>query len=156
MILSGHRDRLAPGVAYYHEFHPRYLLLSGGYYSPRVSWGDLMMKAAVDVGIPASVCVVEDTAHSTYSNFENMMPIIRQRQLQHVVVVTSWYHTRRSRWVADHFEQKGKDLHFYVLPADDVPSLRRRLQVDFLVFTASEWGKMVWYGIRHGLWFPHA
>lgn len=156
MVLSGHMRRMPAAIEYYHAFHPRDMLLSGGFFLPGASWGDLMLAAAIKGGVPPDICVIEHNAHSTFTNFSYMLPIIKQRQLHDITVITSWYHTRRSRWVARYFSRQTQDVRFYVVAADPMPSFVRRLRYEVLQEIASEWGKLVWYGFRHRLYFVHA
>ena len=114
-----------------------------------------MLREALAAGVPQDRCLVQDSPTSTYTNFAYALPIIRRYHLRQVVVVTSWYHTRRSQWVAQYFAKGEPGLTFYVVPSDTLPSLTQRFEWQQLRRVGSEWAKMLWYGFHHGLFFSH-
>lgn len=155
LVLSGAMDRMPAGIARYRALRAHYLLLSGGQQPPDPSWGQMMLAIALRAGVPKNACVVNDQAHSTHSNFSTMLPPIQARNIHRVVVVTSWYHTRRSRWVARHFAHQAKDLQFYITASEPVPPPRKRFGRTELKHIGNEWLKLLWYGLRHRLYFQN-
>ncbi len=150
MALSGgEEDRMQKTIELYHHFPIRWVLLSGGPMNAQETWGQRLLHQAQTGGIPKAVCVVEDRAHSTYTNFEFMMPVIEKLRLTDVVVVTSWYHTRRTRWVADRFERRYP-VHFYVVSAQGLPyPISAMIREGHVNLVLNEWFKLAWYQLRH-------
>ena len=139
-------------IRLYQTLGPAYFLIAGGR-NGSVSWGEVMQAQALAAGIPARLCLVEDQSTSTYTNFEFMLPIIEQHHLHQIVVCTSWYHTRRSRWVSHFFQRRLHDVRFYTVPTEAVPLLGQRFSRLEFRYIFSEWGKLIWYGFRHRLYF---
>lgn len=69
------------------------------------------------LGVPAADIIHEPNAESTWENAEYSMPILRERQVKTVVIVTSWFHTRRAY---DCFQKLEPGIRFAT--KSDVPA----------------------------------
>ncbi len=68
------------------------------------------MEAA---GVPAIVIVTECESRSTYENAQFSVKLLRARGITNVVVVTSWYHSRRALAT---FRDTAPEIAFYSCP----------------------------------------
>ena len=153
MVLSGNITRIPRALALCQQYQPRNFLISGGPHTPSSTWGTEILALARQAGVDPARCLVEDRAHSTYSNFQYMLPVLHDYNLHHILVVSSWYHTRRVAWLARHFHRQDPGLVFSVLPSEPLPSFAERLSADNLRWVLGEWLKLPWYGLRHRLFW---
>jgi uncharacterized SAM-binding protein YcdF (DUF218 family) len=70
----------------------------------------LLLKA----GIPASAIRVESASKSTKENALFTIPLLREEHATNVILVTSWYHSRR---VLKCFRHYAPDMRFYSRPS---------------------------------------
>ncbi len=100
-------------------------------------------------GVPANVITKEDRSTSTLENAEFSAPLLRQMGAHHVILVTTWYHSRRALACFEHF---APDITFYSRPSY---CCYRRGEWNWLRISGSEKseylklaGYWVWYGVR--------
>ena len=74
-----------------------YLILSGGKVYDDVTMAELMKKHAIKLGVDESKILIDDEASTTNENAEFTADIIEENNFRSVIVVTSDYHTRRSK-----------------------------------------------------------
>lgn len=74
-----------------------YLILSGGKVYDDVTMAELMKKHAIKLGVDESKILIDDEASTTNENAEFTTNIIEENNFKSVIVVTSDYHTRRSK-----------------------------------------------------------
>ena len=65
-------------------------------------------------GVPASSIIVESKATTTRENALFTIPLLRKLGAKQVILVTSWYHSRRSLRCFRHY---APDMQFYSRPA---------------------------------------
>lgn len=101
VILSGETvPRVAKGVELYKEGYAGLIIMSGGgRLTSKLTDADLMRIEAGDLGVPESAVLIEDRSESTYENAVNVRKIAIDRGIKSFLMVTSNYHTRRSRLV---------------------------------------------------------
>ncbi len=99
-------------------------------------------------GVPSSAIELEPNSKTTRQNAEFSMPLLRAAGAKRVILVTSWYHSRRA---LNCFRHYGAGLEFYSSPsyygferADwSRDHLARRIRVEYLK-TVGYW---VCYGV---------
>ncbi|MGF3072097.1 YdcF family protein [Facklamia sp. P13069] len=69
-----------------------------------------------DTGLSEDQVIGELEATSTWTNATNSIAIMEEREWQTALVVTTDYHTRRTR-LAFERASRGKDMHFYYVSA---------------------------------------
>ena len=74
-------------------------------------------------GVPPSAIILEPKAKTTRENALDTIPILREKGVKNVVLVTSWYHSRRALKCFRHY---APDIKFYSRPA-------------YFAFPRSEW-----------------
>jgi uncharacterized SAM-binding protein YcdF (DUF218 family) len=65
-------------------------------------------------GVPASDIVLEPKSRTTRENAEFSIPLLRQMGAHRVIIVTSWYHSRRALACFEHY---APDIKFYSHPS---------------------------------------
>ena len=105
-------------------------------------------KLLIEAGVPASAIQVEGKSTTTRENAGFTLKLLRAENLHSAILVTSWYHSRRSLKTFEHF---APDLKFYSRPAyfafarEDWTRLgiHKRMRLEFL--------KLPGYWIRYGV-----
>lgn len=80
-----YREGLAPLV-----------IFSGGVAGSLPSEASVARDIAVALGVPAGVCVLEENSHDTFQNAQLTAPLLRERKIEEVVLVTDGYHLLRA------------------------------------------------------------
>ena len=65
-------------------------------------------------GVPAAAIEVENKSQTTRENAEFTIKLLRARHVHSAILVTSWYHARRSLHVFEHY---GPEIKFYARPS---------------------------------------
>ncbi len=155
VILGGENwTRVPRAVALYHSNAAPRLLITGT--------GDAQdnLKMLLKQGVPESVILLETNATSTAENARFSVPILRHHGLTNILLVTSWYHSRRT---LNCFQHYGPDLRYISCPTEPDAALSA-----FQPFSLSalaqgwpskyererillEYAKLLWYWPRHGI-----
>ena len=99
-------------------------------------------------GVPAGLIEVEGDSTTTRENAEFTLRLLRAEKVQRVILVTSWYHSRRALKTFEHY---APELQFYSRPSyyafdrADWPhhGCGKRLRLEFL--------KLPGYWFRYGV-----
>jgi uncharacterized SAM-binding protein YcdF (DUF218 family) len=99
-------------------------------------------------GVPSSAITLEPNSKTTRENARFSIPLLRTAGAKRVILVTSWYHSRRALKVFRHY---APDLTFYSCPSyygfDPAQwsrdHLRRRIRAEYL----KTMGYWVCYGV---------
>jgi uncharacterized SAM-binding protein YcdF (DUF218 family) len=105
-------------------------------------------QALISNGVPASAIEVESKSTTTRENAEFSIKLLRAENVRSVILVTSWYHSRRALKTFEHY---APELKFYSRPSyfafarDDWKKLgiNKRMRLEFL--------KLPGYWIRYGI-----
>ena len=73
------------------------LIFSGGVAGTLPSEASVAREIAVKLGVPREACVVEENSHSTFQNAQLTAPLLRERKIDEVVLVSDGYHLLRAR-----------------------------------------------------------
>jgi uncharacterized SAM-binding protein YcdF (DUF218 family) len=99
-------------------------------------------------GVPASAIRLENQSRNTLENAQFSVPILRRLGAKHVIIVTSWYHSRRARGCFEHY---APDLGFYSRPAyggAPIPPWRPQA---IRGHVRGEYLKLLGYWVRYGV-----
>ncbi len=96
-------------------------------------------------GVPTNAIVVEGHSRSTQENAQFTARLLRERGFTNVILVTSWYHSRRA---LSSFRKYAPEIEFLSVPAP-----RTQLWKYERSYIAAEYLKMIIYGVRFGI-FP--
>jgi len=137
---------------------PRAIALVRGNYAPRVlvtgdgdgSTGahleeDLLRKA----GNTNSRLIVEPKSTSTKENAEFTVPILRTNKMTNVILVTSWYHSRRA---LASFQKAAPEIHFQSLPTKPVVNDYGWPPLKQIPMVLKEYVKVVGYAAKYRIW----
>ena len=87
--------------------------------APRIivsGFGDceINRRLLMEAGVPANVIEMEDQSRTTKENAEFTIKLLRKEKLSRVIIVTSWYHSRRALKTFHHF---APEIKFYSRPS---------------------------------------
>jgi len=101
VVLSGGQgdERVAQGAQLFHEGRAPKVLLSGGMGQMELSTSELMRRQALRHKIPESALLFERDSTSTAEQARYLRPILEARGFRRAIVVTSSYHSRRTRYL---------------------------------------------------------
>jgi uncharacterized SAM-binding protein YcdF (DUF218 family) len=90
-------SRALGAVKLYDEGYAPIIIFSGAAQDPTsVSNAAAMKNIAVKAGVPASAILVEEDSVDTYENAQNTARIIKNQNINSIILVTSPYHQRRA------------------------------------------------------------
>jgi len=74
----------------------------------------IYQRFLVTAGVPARLIQMEDQSRTTRENVINVVRLLRQQRAHRVIIVTSWYHSRRALACFEHY---GPEMQFYSRPS---------------------------------------
>jgi len=99
-------------------------------------------------GVPASLITQEPYSRTTFENAEFCAPLLRQMGAHRVIIVTSWYHSRRALAL---FRHVAPDITFYSRPSYFGYEPQEWDREDLGRHIAAEYPKTlrcwIWYGV---------
>ena len=121
--------------------------------APRIivsGWGDsgVNRQLLIEDGVPAKTIELETQSHTTRENAEFTVKLLREQKPGRVIVVTSWYHSRRALACFRHY---APEIKFYSCPSyaayarADWPGRR------FIGHIYSEYPKLLGYWVGYGV-----
>jgi uncharacterized SAM-binding protein YcdF (DUF218 family) len=137
-----------------HERPQRAAELFQAHVAPRIlisGAGDdeINRQILIRAGVPAAVIEVEGKSATTRENAEFTLNRLRAEKVHRVILVTSWYHSRRALMTFEHFEMEMK---FYSCPSYfgferetwKKTGVGKRMRLEFLKLP----GYWIWYGVK--------
>jgi len=87
--------------------------------APRIivsGWGDCTINRhlLIEDGVPAKAIALESQSRNTRQNAEFTVKLLREQKASHVILVTSWYHSRRALATFRHY---APEINFYSRPS---------------------------------------
>ena len=87
--------------------------------APRIivsGWGDCTINRhlLIEDGVPAKAIGLESQSRNTRQNAEFTVKLLREQKASHVILVTSWYHSRRALATFRHY---APEITFYSRPS---------------------------------------
>jgi uncharacterized SAM-binding protein YcdF (DUF218 family) len=106
------------------------------------------IKQLERLGVPSDAITPEPAALTTLQNATLSVPLLRAMRVHRVIIVTSWYHSRRALAC---FEHVAPDLKFYSRPSylDYQPKSQNR--AGFSWHVNYEYVKLLGYWVGHGV-----
>jgi uncharacterized SAM-binding protein YcdF (DUF218 family) len=144
IVLGGGQDQRPQRAAklFKQGAAPRILVTGYGDY-------DVNVEILKQNGVPANVITQESDSRSTYENAIFSIPILRQMGARRVIIVTSWFHSRRALTC---FQHCAPDITFYSRPSYlgyQTSDFTHRQIIDY---ERSEYIKLLYYWVWH--WVP--
>ena len=132
---------------------PRTLELYRAGLAPRViisGYGDCaeVRRYLVGKGVPAAAIETECESHTTRENAQFTIPQLRRLGAKRVIIVTSWFHSRRALHCFQHY---APEMQFVSLPTwRDLPSGHWPNRYE-RAWVLSEYLKLGYYWVRFGI-----
>jgi uncharacterized SAM-binding protein YcdF (DUF218 family) len=137
-----------------HERPQRAAELFNKHDAPRIivtGFGDDLINRRIllQSGVPAAAIQDEGKSKTTRENAEFTIKLLREQKLRHVIIVTSWYHSRRALACFEHY---APEIKFYSRPAysgfkqasREDKEMSRHIYLEFL--------KLPGYWVCYGVW----
>ena len=106
-------------------------------------------QVLVGKGVPASAIETESESRSTRQNAEFSIPLLRALGAKRVIIVTSWYHSRRALCAFEHY---GPDIQFYSRPAYFGYPRAQWSRDGVSGYIRTEYLKLAGYWVCYGVW----
>jgi uncharacterized SAM-binding protein YcdF (DUF218 family) len=141
VVLGGGSDRPERAVELFKERNAPRIIVSGR--------GDceINRRALIAAGVPAGVIELENQSRTTEENARFTIKLLREQKLNRVIIVTSWYHSRRALRTFQHF---APEAEFYSRPSY-FAFARRDWPRNFSKRIYLEYAKLPGYWIRYGI-----
>lgn len=93
--------RLEKALEIYQNGYGKYIITTGGQgKNETLPEGDRMKMFFIKNGISEDVVFSENTSTSTYENFKNIQPLLEEKQIDSIIIVTNDFHVFRSTLIA--------------------------------------------------------
>jgi uncharacterized SAM-binding protein YcdF (DUF218 family) len=143
VVLGGFPDRAVRAAELFKQGAAPKILVTG--------FGDCLSNKHLleRDGVTNTAIILEPKSRTTRENAEFSIPILRQMGAHRVIIVTTWYHSRRALACFEHY---APDIQFYSRPSyygyPRTDSNRKRINgyVEF------EYVKLLGYWARYGVW----
>jgi uncharacterized SAM-binding protein YcdF (DUF218 family) len=99
-------------------------------------------------GVTRDAITLECNSHTTLQNAKFSVPLLRAMGAKRVIIVTSWYHSRRALACFKHF---APEIQFYSRPSY-AEFDRKQWQHGTRKYIRSEYVKLLGYWLRYGVW----
>jgi uncharacterized SAM-binding protein YcdF (DUF218 family) len=143
VLGGGAHERRAERAAELFKAHaaPRILITGAGD-------DEINRRLLISNGVPVRAVEIENQSRTTQENAEFALKLLRMEKVRSVILVTSWYHSRRALKT---FEHCAPELKFYSRPSYFAfargdwkkSGINQRLRLEFL--------KLPGYWIRYGV-----
>ncbi len=113
---------------------------------------ELARQVLLRRGVPEQdVVVLDRICDHTYDEAQALQEWLAAVPGARVAVVTSFYHTRRARWIFDRvLADSASQICFVSAPCDEFPTERWWQHPSGVVAVASEYLKLAFYAVRYG------
>jgi len=145
VVLSGDSGfRILKAIDLYHAGYANKMIISGNKIY-NTSHPQLMSQLAQLKLVPYQDIFLEENSLSTWDHPRYIEPILNQQNIKKIMVVTSYFHTRRVRHIFNQYYQ-GKNVSIVVVGAYDGIDYNywwkdHNMTEAILI----EWAKTIWY-----------
>ena len=135
------------------EGYGDYVILSGGKVYDDVTMAELMKNHAIKLGVDESKILIDNEASTTNENAEFTTNIIEENNFKSVIVVTSDYHTRRSKLAMEKALENtlidGEEVEVTVTPSKEEKfTTKWWTSGDSVLMVISEYLKLMGYWVK--------
>jgi uncharacterized SAM-binding protein YcdF (DUF218 family) len=106
-------------------------------------------RILVNAGVPRTVIEVECESRNTSENAQRTIALLREQGVKRVIIVTSWYHSRRA---LNCFEHYAPEMKFYSRPSYFAVARNDWQPKGIEGYVRMEYAKNLGYLIRYGVW----
>jgi uncharacterized SAM-binding protein YcdF (DUF218 family) len=142
VLGGGSHERPVRAAELFREHAAPRIIISG------LGDGEINRRLLVAAGVPVSAIELETQSRTTRENAQFTIKLLREEKLGRVIIVTSWYHSRRALACFRHY---APELKFYSRPSyfatarADWPHYRIGSRIRL------EYAKLLGYWIRYGV-----
>ena len=108
VLGGGSHDRPEQAAELYREHAASRILVSG------LGDSQIYRRSLIELGVPARAIQMEDQSRTSRENAIFTVKLLRRLRARHVIIVTSWYHSRRALACFEHY---GPEIDFYSCPS---------------------------------------
>ena len=152
IVLAGDSGERVEAAAMLYQQHiaPR-MIMAGGDKLYLKTIPEYMADYAVALGVPPTAILIEKKAKNTLENAIFLKKILEAAHVRRVVIVTSHFHTRRTKWIFDRaFE--GTSIEFSVVGVqDDIQYTEWWKHHEMAETILTEWTKTIIYWWQYQL-----
>ncbi len=157
-VLGGNSfERGLAAVQVFEKFPEQKFATTGGNYPYQILCLDTTMFEAeltkhmmVRKGISTEQIDTLTSAHSTMEESDEIMQYCKERQLQHITILSSAFHLRRVRWVfEDKFEDAGIKVNFHGATAIEYDQTNWWKNEEGMIMVNNELIKLLYYFIKY-------
>ena len=105
-------------------------------------------KRLLAAGVPASAIEVEPKSVNTKQNAQFSIALLRELGAKRVIIVTTWYHSRRALHTFQHY---APDIEFYSRPSYYGYPRVQRFREDVGRYIRAEYPKLLGYWLCYGI-----
>jgi uncharacterized SAM-binding protein YcdF (DUF218 family) len=108
---------------------------------------EINRQLLIHAGVPPGAIQIEVRSTTTRENAEFTIKLLRERKMKRVIIVTSWYHSRRALKTFEHFAPEikfySRPSYFALARADWSRNFEKRIYLEYI--------KLSGYWIRYGV-----
>ena len=143
VLLGGNvRERSARAAELFKEGEAPKILISG--FGDDVSNEHMLERD----GVPKTDIILESKSRTTRENAKFSIPLLHALGAKRVIIVTSWYHSRRALRTFDHY---APDIQFYSRPSYQNYGKQEPRSRSFKAAVKSEYIKLLGYWVCYGV-----
>jgi len=142
VLGGGARDRAERAAELFKEHAAPRIIISG--------YGDAAINRhwLVAAGVPAKVIELEPKSKTTKENAQATTQLLRDQKVKRVIIVTSWYHSRRALACFRHY---APEIRFYSRPSYFASARADWSRNRTGIRTRLEYLKLLGYWVRYGI-----
>lgn len=144
VVLGGETlNRSSRAIELFQRGAASHILISGA------GDAELIERRLLAAGIPRSAVAKEASSATTWENAILTARVLRSTHARRVILVTSWFHTRRASAT---FRHVMPEIEFFPAAARQDWSTHVHYKVERIRTLSREYLKLFWYLPRYGVW----
>jgi uncharacterized SAM-binding protein YcdF (DUF218 family) len=142
VVLGGGHERRERAAELFKEHAAPRIIVSG--------FGDceINRRWLVGAGVPPNMIELEPQSRTTRQNAQLVIKLLREQNIQHAIIVTSWYHSRRALACFRHY---APEIQFYSRPSYFACARADWRRKGIVRRIHWEYPKLLGYWLRYGI-----
>jgi len=142
LLGGGPRERFEHAVKLFKDGAAPRIIISG--------YGDCEINRhlLINAGVPAAAIAMENKSRTTRENAQLTVTLLREQKVKRVIIVTSWYHSRRALACFEHY---APEIGFYSRPSDSDPAASEGMRRRTRTRARLEYVKLLVYWMYYGV-----
>ncbi len=142
VLGGGSHERPERAVELFKEHAAGCVIISG------MGDGEASRRRLLEAGVPAAAITLENQSRTTKENAQFTVKMLRDQKVKRVIVVTSWYHSRRALACFRHY---APEIAFFSRPSYFASSRADWLHNRIGARIRLEYAKLLGYWVRYGV-----